>query len=160
MTAPGRILKLEFETADEFQQEYNANLANGGVFIPTTQTFELREGVNIELSLISEGTIATLSSEVVHMIPPEMATAGGTPGVAVQFQGAAHEIRATLEPLTPGHGHPSIPPVRLGTSCFHPGGCAGSGNTRWRRCEGRRAHPQFESVRCVGEHPWGRNSRR
>lgn len=47
----------------------------------------------------SAGTALSLRGEVVHCIPPEMAASGATPGVAVQFDDDASELRDSFEPL-------------------------------------------------------------
>jgi Tfp pilus assembly protein PilZ len=94
-----RLLRVAFENSAAFRQEYGHNLVNGGVFVPTEQRFELRDFVKIELFLKGENACVELDGEVVHLVPPEMANVGGTPGVAVQFLGASHELRAKLEPL-------------------------------------------------------------
>jgi Tfp pilus assembly protein PilZ len=97
--APSRVFKLEFASADEFQQEHSANLANGGVFVATEEPTTVREMVSVELSLVGESIKVRLDGEVVHIIPPEMAEAGALPGVAVQFACTQTALRAALEPL-------------------------------------------------------------
>jgi Tfp pilus assembly protein PilZ len=94
-----RLLRVCFPDAQAFQREYDANLVNGGVFVASEEQLALREAVRVELSLDFCGESVQLKSEVVHVVTAEMAELGGVPGVAVQFQGQAHEIRAQLEPL-------------------------------------------------------------
>jgi type IV pilus assembly protein PilZ len=94
-----RLLRVAFEDVDAFRQEYQRNLANGGVFVPTERSFELRDPVRVELMLAGSDAKTSLDGEIVHIVPPDMAGLGGTPGVAVQFLGRAHEVRARLEPL-------------------------------------------------------------
>ncbi|MBW2290031.1 MAG: PilZ domain-containing protein [Deltaproteobacteria bacterium] len=65
----------------------------------TTETFLLREAVVIELVLQFCNQKVALEGEVVHVVPPEMAGAGGRPGIAVQFRGAPSEVSRKLEPL-------------------------------------------------------------
>ena len=77
-----RLQRVEFATAEIFQQEHTKNLSNGGVFIETTEPFELRESVTVDLVLDFCAVQATLEGEVVHIVPPEMASAGGKPTAA------------------------------------------------------------------------------
>jgi len=46
-----RVLRVCFATAEIFRREHTDNLANGGVFVDTTEPFALREAVVIELVL-------------------------------------------------------------------------------------------------------------
>jgi Tfp pilus assembly protein PilZ len=95
-----RALRVSFADAEAFQREYAANLANGGVFVPTQESFAMREGVRVQLILQFCGRSIELPAEVVHRVTAEMAAMGGQVGVAVQFTGTAHEIRGRLEPLS------------------------------------------------------------
>jgi len=94
-----RTLRVSFESDEAFRREYESNLCNGGVFIPGEESFELREIVRIEVQLSYVDRAIGLDAEVVHIVPPEMAQMGGTPGVAVQFKGNVADVRATLEQL-------------------------------------------------------------
>lgn len=98
--APGeRTLVVSFPNADAFWHEYNANLANAGVFVASREAFSLREMLTVELMLEFAGESVQFEGEVVHHVPPEMAGAGGTPGVAVQFRLPAVAVRQQLAPL-------------------------------------------------------------
>ena len=101
-----RTLRLRFESAEAFQQEYAANLIHGGVFIPTDETVEHRERVGVELVLAFSGDRLTMVGEVVHQVAPEMAKMGATPGVAVQFDGSGEAVRKRLAPLCTLTGPP------------------------------------------------------
>jgi Tfp pilus assembly protein PilZ len=109
-----RTLSLSFESAEAFQREYSANLANGGVFIGSPDEFELRERVQVELVLTFCDQRVALPGEVVHRITPEMAQMGAPAGVAVQFEGSAHAVRTLLEPLRSAAGAPVHRPVDAG----------------------------------------------
>jgi Tfp pilus assembly protein PilZ len=93
-------LRVSFADAEAYQLEYAANLANGGVFVPTEESFAIRESVRVQLILEFCGRSIQLPAEVVHLVTAEMAAMGGQAGVAVQFTGTAHEIRGRLEPLS------------------------------------------------------------
>jgi Tfp pilus assembly protein PilZ len=93
-------LRVSFADAEAFQREYASNLANGGVFVSTQESFVIREGVRVQLILEFCGRSIQLMAEVVHVVTAEMAAIGGQAGVGVQFTGTAHEIRSRLEPLS------------------------------------------------------------
>ncbi len=90
-------LIVEFSTEDAFRSEYTSNIANGGIFIATREPLSLRQVVLIELYLAYRDEHLELEGEIVHLIPPEMADAGGTPGVAIQFNCTSRELREKLQ---------------------------------------------------------------
>ena len=96
MNALTHTLFVCFEDAQAFQREYDSNLSNGGVFVASDGSFELREAVEVELDLRFAGATVSLPGEVVHIVPPEMADMGGTPGAAVQFSDPPAQIREKL----------------------------------------------------------------
>jgi len=99
VTQGNRTLRISFDSEEEFRREYECNLFNGGVFIPSDESFQLREAVKIEVQLSYAHRAIGLEAEVVHMVTPEMAEVGGAPGVAVHFKGNVSDVRATLERL-------------------------------------------------------------
>ena len=109
-----RILRISFADADAFWAEYNANLANGGVFVASDEPFEQRERVQVEIVLEFCRESVTLAGEVVHQIPREMAEAGATPGVAVQFHDTTQEVRKCLGSLQRACGSYQPDPVDAG----------------------------------------------
>jgi Tfp pilus assembly protein PilZ len=92
-------LCVEFATEEDFRREYASNIANGGVFIASEESFEVRELVRVQLYLAYCDRRFEFDAEVVHCIPSEMAGAGAQPGVALQFQADAAELRSALEAL-------------------------------------------------------------
>ncbi|HET6303704.1 MAG TPA: DUF4388 domain-containing protein [Myxococcota bacterium] len=97
--AGSRALVLHFASPDVFRLEYARNIVKGGAFIPSKHRFELRENVQVALEFAYRDESVILDAEVVHVIPAELARAGGIPGVAVQFLMAASELRRQLGPL-------------------------------------------------------------
>ena len=91
--SPARRLHLAFEDPKAFQQEYARNLARGGAFVATADSFELREVVEVLVEAGFAGEKLVLMAEVVHY-------AGD--GVAVQFLDSAPELRSRLEALVEG----------------------------------------------------------
>jgi Tfp pilus assembly protein PilZ len=109
-----RVLRISFAEAAAFQREYLQNLANGGVFIATTQALELREAVRVEIVLAFCKQKLRVNGEIVHRVAREMEQVGATPGVAVQFEGSVQEIRRQLEPLVIACGVPLVRPPEPG----------------------------------------------
>jgi Tfp pilus assembly protein PilZ len=94
-----RILLVAFARSDAFRREYESNLANGGVFVATGESFELREKVRVKLVLAFCRREIELDGEVVHRVTRELGALGGSAGVAVSFDEPAVEIRRLLAPL-------------------------------------------------------------
>ncbi len=109
-----RVLRISFSEPAAFQREYLQNLVNGGVFISTSQAFDLREAVRVEIVLTFCKQKLRVNGEIVHRVPREMAQVGATPGVAVQFEGSVQEIRRQLEPLVVACGVPLAQPPEPG----------------------------------------------
>jgi len=93
--APRRRLKLCFVDAAAFRAEFENNLANGGLFVPTDEEFEPRELVEIELSLEFCGERFSLPGEIVSAVPRGFGP-GGAGGVAAQVLEAASTLRQRL----------------------------------------------------------------
>jgi Tfp pilus assembly protein PilZ len=88
-----RRLHLQFDRADEFQREFDRNIAKGGVFVPGAEDLALRQVVEVELELTFCGQKSRLEAEVVHVVPPGTAPTPAAAGVAVQFLRSAPEVR-------------------------------------------------------------------
>lgn len=101
-----RVLRVAFFSAEEFQLEYASNLEHGGVFIANEEAASPREPVLVEMLLTGCPQTIRLEGEVVHIVPPEMAEAGGVPGVAVQLCCTQTALRAALEPFVKAAGEP------------------------------------------------------
>jgi len=93
--APRRRLKLCFVDAAAFRAEFEHNLANGGLFVPTDEEFEPRELVEIELALEFCGERFSLPGEIVSAVPRGFGP-GGAGGVAAQVLEAASTLRQRL----------------------------------------------------------------
>lgn len=83
-----RSLHLVFEDATAFLREYERNLVKGGALVPTGESFEPRELVEVRVEVPFAGVKLALAAEVVH-------SASG--GAAVQFLDSAPELRARFE---------------------------------------------------------------
>jgi Tfp pilus assembly protein PilZ len=94
-----RSLRVAFSSEESFRREYQTNIANGGIFIATNVGFGVRERVRVEIGLDYCDERVDLEGEVVHAVESELAGAGATPGVAVQFTLKASDLRARFEPV-------------------------------------------------------------
>jgi len=91
-----RSLSVAFESLETFRREYQRNIANGGMFVPTEQEFEMREVVDLELRLEFCDKVVPLQSEVVARVDPTLEEPNRVPGVAVQFLEPVDELRHVL----------------------------------------------------------------
>jgi Tfp pilus assembly protein PilZ len=94
-----RRLTLCFPTLSEFRQELEQNIICGGAFVETTDCYELREKVDVELDLPFCSKSVTLEAEVVSCVGPDVTRAGGRAGVAVQFAESVPMIRQLLSSM-------------------------------------------------------------
>jgi len=107
-----RVQRVHFATAELFQREHTSNLASGGVFVKSSDRFALRERVTVELVLQFCSKKVAVEGEVVHIVPPEMASAGAEPGAAIQFLGSPAEVSRLLQPLVAACGTIPRPPPK------------------------------------------------
>jgi Tfp pilus assembly protein PilZ len=96
---PQDTLEIVFFSRAAFEHEYTTNIANGGIFVATEQHLEVRQKVSVRVKLAYARKGTTLRGEVVHVVGPELAESGATPGVAVQLEAAPNEIRRLFAPL-------------------------------------------------------------
>jgi len=136
---PTSLLRVEFETEEDFRREYAGNIVNGGIFVSSRDHFEVLDLVRVELVLAYCDKSFEFDAEVVHWIPPEMAGAGVTPGVALQLQKDVRELRAEFEsvagpvdqqPASSGGRAALRIDVRLPVQVTLPDGSRAAGRTR------------------------------
>ena len=89
-----RRLTIEFESLDDFQREYQRNIANGGMFASTDETFEMREVIEVELALRFCGKTVPLQCEVVGRVSPAAGGPKQRAGIAVQFLEPTDDLRS------------------------------------------------------------------
>ena len=90
-------LHLLFENPDAFRVEFERNIAMGGAFICTGDSFELRSFVEVVIELPFCDESVVLEAEVVHLMPAERALNPGDVGIAVSFRTPASELRAMFK---------------------------------------------------------------
>jgi Tfp pilus assembly protein PilZ len=104
-----RRLTLRFEDPEIFGREYRQNIVQGGAFIPSLESWEMRETVAVELELAWCGEREELEGEIVHWLTPEVAGDPSAAGVAVQFQTPALELRQRFERFVDRHAASGAP---------------------------------------------------
>ena len=104
-------MQIRFDSPESLRGEFEKNIANCGIFVPTEAQFEIRQRVvvDIVLSYAEAGTGSlSLDGEVVHRIGPEMVASGAVPGVAVQFEASPPSLAELFAPLL-GLKKPPVP---------------------------------------------------
>jgi len=106
-------LTIRFAGLDDFRREFHRNIANGGIFVPTTESLELRQAVDVALDLAFRDEIILMQGEVVSCIGRDLARTEDRMGVAVQFWSPADEVRSRLGELAGlgalSHPTPALP---------------------------------------------------
>lgn len=97
-----QTLKMRFDSQAALRAEFEKNISNRGIFVATEAELEIRQIVEVEISLAyatSGVEPVVLRGEVVHRVSPEMVRGGGRAGVAVQFEESVAELKERFEPL-------------------------------------------------------------
>jgi Tfp pilus assembly protein PilZ len=110
-TGARRRVSIEFKTRERFEREYRRNIANGGIFIESRESFRVYEKLEVELRLTFRDQSIFLPGEVVSHVAPRFVPPGGKPGVAVQILLPAVALRERLGPVagTQVHVPRSVP---------------------------------------------------
>lgn len=111
MGSTSKTLDVSFDDREGFEQQYRADISNGGIFVATRQPLAVRDRVTVRLVLRFARKGLNLKGEVVHVVGEELAASGATPGVAVQFEALPAEIRTVFEPVLEAiAAQPQTPP--------------------------------------------------
>jgi type IV pilus assembly protein PilZ len=78
------ILSLNIETKEDLYKSYMPYVTNGGLFIPTTRTYQLGEEVFVLLTLMEEPDKIPVTGKVVW-VTPKAAQGGKRPGIGIQM---------------------------------------------------------------------------
>lgn len=98
-TSQRRRVCVEFASAEDFQLEYRRNIANGGIFAESSESFHIAEELEVELRLLFRDQSILLPGEVVSHVPLRFVPPGGSPGAAVQFLLPVASLRERLDPI-------------------------------------------------------------
>ncbi|GAA0685875.1 PilZ domain-containing protein [Marinobacterium maritimum] len=80
------ILSLTIDNKESLYKAYMPYVTNGGLFIPTTRTYQLGEEVFMLLMLMDEPDKVPVTGKVVW-VTPKAAQGGRTPGIGIQLSG-------------------------------------------------------------------------
>lgn len=78
------ILSLNIETKEDLYKSYMPYVTNGGIFIPTTRSYQLGEEVFMLLTLMDEPDKIPVTGKVIW-VTPKAAQGGKKPGIGIQF---------------------------------------------------------------------------
>jgi Tfp pilus assembly protein PilZ len=110
---PKQTLVLRFDSEDAFRREFAENLAIGAVFVPTTDSYEVGQPVEIRLVLAFCDSELTLPGEIVASVASPVAELGaGAAGASVRLADSQKELRRTLSESTGLDLSPKAPPGR------------------------------------------------
>jgi len=93
-------LSVHYPARDEFESAFARELFGGAVFVPTLDRLPAGQQVLVKFNLEFCETRFELEGEVVASLPPPIASAGGDPGVSVQFCNPPAELRERIERAT------------------------------------------------------------
>jgi hypothetical protein len=108
-------MQVCFDSPELLRGEFEKNITNRGIFVPTEAQFEIRQRVVVDIVLgyVEAGAASlSLEGEVLHRIGPEMTVGGAVPGVAVQFEASALDLAEMFAPLL---GQETVPAPRADT---------------------------------------------
>jgi hypothetical protein len=91
------VLQVRFTSPEALRSEFEKNIANRGIFVACERPLEVRQPVVVQLLLDyadRDAPALCLDGEVVHVVPPELAASGATPGIAVQLDANAADLKA------------------------------------------------------------------
>jgi len=80
------ILSLSIDNKDSLYKAYMPFVTNGGLFIPTTRTYQLGEEVFMLLMLMDEPDKVPVTGKVIW-VTPKAAQGGRIPGIGIQLSG-------------------------------------------------------------------------
>ncbi len=96
MNAP---LRVSYESPEALKEQFEAEIAMGGLFIPTVTNLGFRDSVQVVFDLEFCDEKVELAAEVVSVVEPELAAGAGEAGVAIQFTDPPPEVKDRLGPF-------------------------------------------------------------
>ncbi len=93
------ILEVSIKNTSELYSSYMPFITNGGLFIPTTKSYEMGQILSLRIKMIDEIIISSISSKIVWTTPPK--TENHKPcGIGVQFMKEDNgETKSKIESL-------------------------------------------------------------
>ena len=99
------ILSLSIKDRSVLHAAFMPFLKNGGLFIPTTRTYELGNEVFMLLKLMEESERIPVAGTVVW-ITPSLAQSNRAAGIGIHFKDADGQVRKKIENLLAGQVNP------------------------------------------------------
>lgn len=93
MSAP---LRVSYESPERLREQFESEIALGGLFIPTVTNLGFRDAVQVVFELDFCDERVELAAEVVGVVEPELARDGGEAGVAIQFSDPPPTVKERL----------------------------------------------------------------
>ncbi len=116
MSEAFRVLRVAFESREALEREYEANLANGGLFLPGHLELLYGEPVIVFAELPFVDRTIELEGRVVQTIPVEFERNGGRAGVALELSDSPLRVRQVFEEAL---GEPILDEVETGQGHRH-----------------------------------------
>lgn len=95
------ILSLVIGNKEELLKAYMPFIANGGLFIPTTRSYQLGEEVFMLMTLMDEADKIPVTGRVVW-VTPKAAQGGRTPGIGIQLSSEDSQLVSKVETYLAG----------------------------------------------------------
>lgn len=95
------ILGLVIHNKEDLYAAYMSFIEHGGLFVPTTDHYELGEEVFLLLSLMGEHDKIPVTGKVVWLTP-EGAQGGKTPGIGIQLAEDENELLKKIDTYLAG----------------------------------------------------------
>ncbi len=102
------ILSLSIKDKAVLYAAYMPFLKCGGLFVPTTRSYQIGNDVFMLLKLLEEGERIPVAGAVVW-ITPEKAQGNRAAGIGVHFKDPKGHVRQKIETLLAGHLHSDKP---------------------------------------------------
>lgn len=96
MNAP---LRVSYASPEALREQFEAEIALGGLFIPTVTNLGFRDSVQVVFELTFCDERVELDAEVVSVVEPELASEGSEAGVAIQFTDPPPRVKDRLGPF-------------------------------------------------------------
>lgn len=105
-------LTLTLKDEQALLAAYMPLLDQGGIFVPTSDRYELGRSVDLQLTLPGETLHRLLTGEVVW-VSPEGVTGQRVPGVGLHFSHADQDLREHIETLLADQPSENVPNYTL-----------------------------------------------
>ena len=89
------VIRVDYQTVDEFFSDFSSNINEGGIFIETTKVHKTDAPVQLEFNLPGSTDTVTVNGRVTWVRKHEEALQG-PPGVGIQFEGLSVEAKEAI----------------------------------------------------------------